>query len=122
MEISPGDKSIACPKAFATALIAMRNSFGAANWPDFVEKLYSETAKRGTPVRIGRGAIEPYAASDPSRVKPPGIGLLLCLQDCGLLYLENGDPVTVQALADIYYCKRLPNGDLIKSTKKRHRR
>ena len=117
MEISPNDKSIACPAAFAAALVSIRNNFGASNWPEFVEKLYEETKSRGTAVRIGRGTLESHSASDPSRVRPPGIGLLLCLQDCGLLYFENGDPVTVQALADIYYCKRLATGDLVESTK-----
>lgn len=113
MEITPAEKTIACPVAFATALVSIRAGFGATNWPEFVDKLYEETKRRGTPVRIGRGTLENYAASDPSRVRPPGIGLLHCLEAAQLLYFENGDPVTVQALADIYYCQRLPSGDLI---------
>ena len=115
MVISPSDRSNACPEAFAAALVSIREGFGSRTWPDFVEKLYEETAKLGTPVRIGRGAIEPHASSQPGRVKPPTIGLLRCLEDCGLLYFENGDPVTVQALSDVYYCKRLPSGQAIAS-------
>ena len=116
MEITPVDRSIACPEAFAAALVSIREGYGCKSWLEFSEKLYDETGRDGrTPIRIGRGLLETHASSVPTRARPPGLGLLHCLELAGMLYFENGDPVTREALAEIYYCQRLPSGDLVEA-------